>query len=144
MRTIKKVYGPYTRRDGRKHVIVMFTNGTRDTVSYPKYLMEQHLGRKLEDWETVDHINDDFTDDRLENLQILSRLDNYLKSVKPAEMVTFTCPQCGKEATKLARQIRANQGKQGRAGPFCSRQCSGRYGTDVQNSKTNELLRYVE
>lgn len=132
MRTIKKVYGPYTRRDGRKHVIILFTNGTRDTVSYPKFLMEQHLGRKLEDWETVDHINDDFTDDRLENLQILSRADNVKKSAKGEETITFICPVCNKEATKLARNVRHNQGTYRRLGPFCSRSCAGKHNAAIQ------------
>lgn len=124
MRTIKKVYGPYTRPDGRKHVIVVYTNKTRDTISYSKYLLEQHLGRKLESWETVDHINEDFTDDRLENLQILSRPDNAKKSSKQAEMITFICPICLKEATKLAREVRHNRAL-GRKGPYCSRRCGG-------------------
>lgn len=32
-----KVYGPYTRDDGRKHVIIN-NNGIHTTISYPKYL----------------------------------------------------------------------------------------------------------
>jgi hypothetical protein len=43
-----KIYGPYTRKDGRKHVIVHYDGGRIRTVSYPKWLMEQHLGRELE------------------------------------------------------------------------------------------------
>lgn len=76
-----KVYGPYTRKDGRKHVIIYDTETqSRRTVSYPRYLMEQHLGRELLPEEQVDHINEDFTDDRIENLQLLSRAENNRKS----------------------------------------------------------------
>jgi len=46
-----KVYGPYTRKDGRQHVI-LYENGTRKTVSYPKYLLETKLGRPLDSNET--------------------------------------------------------------------------------------------
>jgi hypothetical protein len=41
--------------------------------------MSVHLKRYLSVHETVDHINEDKTDDRLENLQILSTRDNIQK-----------------------------------------------------------------
>lgn len=63
-----KIYGPYTRLDGRKIIII---DGR--TVSYPKYLLEQHLGRKLTDNETCDHIDGDFTNNSISNLRVLSR-----------------------------------------------------------------------
>lgn len=120
-----KVYGPYTRPDGRKHVIVI-KNGMRRTVSYPKWLMEQHLGRELDpDLETVDHINDDFTDDRIENLQILTRVDHSRQDKKPAEMMNCICDVCGITFEILARQFRHNQENNGRKGPYCSRRCAG-------------------
>jgi len=121
-----KVYGPYERPDGRKHVIVI-KNNIRRTVSYPKYLMEQHLGRELDpDLETVDHINDDFTDDRIENLQILTRPDHTRQDAKPAEMMECICDVCGIHFTILASQFRHNQEVQGRTGPYCSRSCAGK------------------
>jgi len=78
-----KMYGPYLRKDGRKHILWYDTiTKQKITESYPKYLMEKYLGRKLTKDETVDHINNDFTDNRIENLQILSRRDNIIKSAK--------------------------------------------------------------
>lgn len=44
-----------------------------------RYLMEQHLGRKLETWEHVHHINNDSFDNRLENLEVLSNSDHQKK-----------------------------------------------------------------
>lgn len=41
-------------------------------VLHSRYVMEQHLGRKLLRNELVHHINDDSMDDRIENLQIMT------------------------------------------------------------------------
>lgn len=118
-----KVYGPYTRKDGRKHVM-HYDGVSKRTQSYPRYLMELYLGRQLETWETVDHINGDFTDDRIENFQLLTLAENIRKSAKPAEVYQFICPTCGKWSEKPAHKVRHNR-KQGKRGPYCSRRCAG-------------------
>lgn len=41
-----------------------------------RWIMQQHIGRKLETWEHVHHINDDPLDNRLENLTVLSNADH--------------------------------------------------------------------
>ena len=122
-----KIYGPYTRKDGRKHVIIIHDNGSRQTKSYPRLLMEQNLGRELTKEETVDHINNDFTDDRIENLQLLSLAENASKAMigREAQMYQFQCSCCGKESVKPLRDVKHNRNK-GKSGPFCSRQCAGK------------------
>jgi|ERR1044071_2543272 len=121
-----KVYGPYLRKDGRKHVI-LYDGKTKKTVSYPKWLMQNLLGRELDsNLETVDHKDEDFTNDSYDNLQLLTRRENIQKSHKPAETITFICPICKTTVTKFARVIRDNL-RQGKAGPFCSRSCAGKY-----------------
>ena len=123
-----KVYGPYTRKDGRQQVVLVHENSRKQTMSYPKYLMEQHLKRALLGSETVDHINNDFTDNRIENLQILTRAENAAKEMRRPERAKkfyeFTCPMCGTFAVKPLNFVKANKSK-GRAGPFCSRKCAG-------------------
>lgn len=130
-----KIYGPYTRKDGRQHV-VLIKEGKRTTMSYPKFLLEQKLGRSLLPTETCDHINGDPTDNRLENLQVLSRLDNIRKhaALRSGELGTFTCPICLSSFTKRMFNIRHNL-KQGHRGPFCSRSCAGKAGRVVQRQR---------
>jgi len=71
-----KIYGPYLRKDGRKHIIIIHNDGRSQTRSYPRLLLEQKLGRELKEDETVDHIDGDFTNDAPENLRVLSRAEN--------------------------------------------------------------------
>ena len=95
-----KVYGPYIRKkDGRKHVVIYDPTATpkRTTVSYPKYLMEQHLGRKLTDDETVDHIDEDYTNDAISNLRIIPRADNAKRSAPKMILVDGQCAMCGSD-----------------------------------------------
>lgn len=120
-----KIYGPYTRKDKRQHVIIV-DNGISKCISYPRYLLSKHLNRELLPEETVDHINNDFTDNRIENLQILSLSDNIKKQQKlnSRKTYTFNCPVCGVESTKYLNYVKNNWNK-GKKGPFCSRKCAG-------------------
>lgn len=125
-----KVYGPYTRADGRKHIIYYDFNNIRRTQSYPRYLMEQKLNRKLNSSEHIDHINGDHTDDRIENLQILSQKENNQKSMietnREAKYHDFICPICSKKSRILLRNYKRNQITKGHSGPYCSKSCTGK------------------
>jgi HNH endonuclease len=122
------VYGPYKRKDGRQHVI-HYIDGKRRTQSYPRFLMEKEIGRELLKEEHVDHINGDPTDDRIDNLQILSQLENNRKLIDQsghdARMKVCWCPVCDARFEILWSQYRANQIKQGKQGPYCSKRCNG-------------------
>jgi hypothetical protein len=125
-----KIYGPYTRKDGRQHVILIDHFGFRTTKSYPRYLMEKHLGRDLEEHETIDHIDEDYQNNSINNLQILSRKENASKTFKVfperrRKYITFNCPVCGKESTKPLNRVKGNR-KRGSRGPYCGRSCAGK------------------
>ena len=87
---IKKVYGPYKRNsDGRQMVVIHFEGDTKTGMSWARWQMIQKLRRPLDRWtEHVDHKNDNPQDDRIENLQILTPLENNRKALvgKPSPL----------------------------------------------------------
>jgi len=126
-----KVYGPYKRKDGRM-VVIVAKNDKRHTISYPKYLMEKHLGKKIKPNETIHHIDGDFTNNSIGNLQVLDRSE-HIKLERPIQTRNYTCPICNTKFTlcgrKLSRRL-SNEKRQPNkklAGPFCSKQCAGRH-----------------
>lgn len=92
-----KVYGPYTRKDGRQIVILKTPRiENRITISYPKYLVQCHIGRKLSSEETIDHIDGNFLNNNLSNLRIVSRSDHCRSHSFKKEEITRICKICGK------------------------------------------------
>ena len=82
MKPGKLIYGPYIdKRDNRKICEVKYKTGVKTTL-YARYKLEKHLGRALTKYETVDHIDEDPTNDRLSNLQVLSLSENVKKSMR--------------------------------------------------------------
>lgn len=127
-----KVYGPYTRKDGRQTVVVVENNGVTRTVSYPKWLMEMQLGRRLDpNLETVDHIDSNFLNNDMNNLRIVPRDQHSADDTRRVKKVKFKCAWCDKEFERSPRLIR-DKAKKNKAGPFCSRNCAGKYSRMLQ------------
>lgn len=138
-----KIYGPYkNKKDGRKKVIVYFPNGSHKTVSYPKYLMEVSIGRYLENDESVDHIDRDFSNDDLSNLRVRKNIDHFRLDAIRVRDIVVACSYCGTEFTIKGGTF----GQRLRRSPFvfCSRKCVGLYGTDVQNKKDVSHVKKVD
>ncbi len=127
-----QLFGPYKRRDGRQIVIVVNNRGRRRTVSYPKWLMEQHLGRKLDpDKETVDHIDSNFDNNNLDNLRIMPRKEHSAEDTRRVKNLKLECAWCNAPFERSPRLVRDKSKKQ-KAGPFCSRSCAGKYSRMLQ------------
>lgn len=127
------VHGPYKRKDSRYHVVLCSVNSKKKkTVSYPKAIVEIRRGSRLERNETVDHINGNFLDNSRKNLQVISREANASKGADKRKPVKCKCAWCNAEFELSAGQVNARA--KTKAGPFCSRSCSGRYGAQVQNT----------
>lgn len=81
-----------------------------------RVLMENHLGRMLEDAEVVHHKNKDSKDNHIENLEVMAHGD-HTKLHHPATILDVECAQCGKKFTRAKRSIRGER-------VFCSKSCS--------------------
>lgn len=118
--TSPTIYGPYLRKDGRKHIIIIYPDGRRRTKSYPKHLLEQKIGRELVDNETCDHDDGDFRNDDPTNLIVMSRSDNAIKA--SVCVVEFdNCKYCGR-----LFKLSAGQRNSKKDGPFCTKHCVGK------------------
>lgn len=97
--------------------------------------MSTHLGRILEKDEQVDHINNDKTDDRIENLQILSPKDNvdkYNASTKGKRYMLLKCPSCGSTFEKEYHNTFERVGSKFHC---CSRKCLHKFLTVVHTKE---------
>lgn len=96
-----KIYIVTNYNQGYRKAACIYKNGIHiKSVGYAKYLMEIHLGQYIPDGYEVDHINGDCTDDRIENLQVISRELNSLKEIYDHGAlnlnVMLKCPYCGR------------------------------------------------
>lgn len=122
------IYGPYKRADGRMHIVV-YNSNTRNkkTISYPKYILMQN-GYDISEDCHVHHIDGDYSNNSIDNLQIVENKDHmsYHKKYEIGQTVTLTCSFCGNDfeidISKLRYRFRKN-----RKNVFCSRNCSGNY-----------------
>lgn len=94
-------------------------NGEMHSMSYAKYLYTSHYNCDISEGVEVDHINGDKNDNRIENLQIISKNYNILKDHKHKTMVELECPVCHKKFLYEYRNLRTHKE------PCCSRHCGG-------------------
>lgn len=117
----------------------MYNDGTKKTVSYPKYLVEISQDRYLNDDETVDHIDSNFLNNDLSNLRVLSRKQHCENDVYRNKPTVVKCQWCNKEFT-IDKNISHRNIRN--SGYFCSRRCVGLYGKAIQENITYKS--YVE
>ena len=108
-----------TNKEPRRVATLRKSNGEMTSMSYAKYLYTSYYKTDIDDDLQVDHINGDKMDDRIENLQTISKRYNIQKDHKRKEMVICVCPVCQKEFLFLKRNLSSH------SNPCCSRKCGG-------------------
>lgn len=132
----KTVFGPYRRKnDGRQIIIIKHDDGSQETISYPKYILEQHLNRKLDkNTETVDHWDSNIDNNDISNLRIVPRDQHSADDTRRVKLIKLKCDNCNNSFERSPRLLR-DKSKKGVNGTFCSRQCAGSYSRQVQLGK---------
>lgn len=137
-----RVYGPYVRSvDQRVYYVLAKLEGSmvrkggkKKSILLSRLRVESSLGRVLTTEEEVDHKDGDKTNDQLENLQVLGRIEHKVKDGLRLGKIRRTrrkvkCPCCNAKFSCPAFRIKEAKvkGKQ----PCCSRSCASRmYGSN--------------
>lgn len=120
-------YNIYTNKDGRTRV---YNKETHSVTSYPRLIMEEHLGRKLLKTEDVHHIDGNPLNNDVTNLQVILHSEHDKmhaggnRKYYPKKMI---CPVCKNEFIWNERDQCRFVTRNNKTGPFCSRHCSGIY-----------------
>lgn len=130
---VVKICGPYLGKDGRYRIYLKFNDNSTSFMSYPKYLMECHLGRYLEKNETIDHIDKNPLNNDISNLRVIDRKDHVINDIIRNKDAVVKCTYCGKEFTINGSKLHnRNRKDRHQSGYFCSRSCCGKYGKEIQ------------
>lgn len=122
----------YLNKDGRMRI---YDTITHSVTSYPRILMEEYLGRPLEPYEQVHHIDGDPLNNDINNLTIMNIGEHQrFHNNRKYEDKEVECYYCHKKFTWTALQQRySNSNKHRHAHTaFCSRRCAGLYGREEQ------------
>jgi hypothetical protein len=121
------VYGPYNNSKDGRYRVVLYDGERKITRQYSKLKMEIKIGCRLGRDETVAHLDDNFHNDKYYNLAVIPRINHAAQDAIRVKRSKVTCAWCG----NIFYPTRGQDYK--KAGPFCSRRCTGYYGVSVQN-----------
>ncbi len=114
--------------EGRRTLALYNSHKDRTSTQYARYLMAVRLGRFLTKKEHIDHIDNDKTNDDIDNLQILSLRENNIKTHKKPD-VELNCPVCKKDFIRTRTQLRGRKHKINDNTICCSRRCGAKFRT---------------
>lgn len=143
----------YQNKDDRFRAYI---KSEKRVISYPRILMEEKIGRPLDQTEQVHHLNEDVTDNDPDNLSI-ELLGPHQKmhadSNRKYHDTIAICAYCRKLFLWTAEAQRDFDGRRSKLikrniplqfGPFCSRTCSGKFGADIQRQQKVQRLSFME
>lgn len=119
----------YTNPKDHRVRIIIYKDGKTTSMSYPKYLIEQHLGRKLHRSEHVHHIDGNPENNDLDNLMVIDcKLHEQMHNLKYYDKIAV-CDIChrsfiwtAKRQQEYYSRLRTHE-SQGII--TCSKRCAG-------------------
>ena len=134
----------YTNRKDNRAMLVIKDGDKITSKSYPRVIMERHLGRKLSPNEDVHHIDGDVTNNDIDNLTIIPHGEHQRQHKTKYTDKMAICQVCGKEFLWTTTRQRTYYIDK-RAGRnriiSCSKKCSCYFGKMVQLNRTDEIDR---
>lgn len=130
-----KVINTYKCKDGRVRAYCRDENDKPKVISYPRILMEESLGRPLEPYEDVHHVDEDTDNNTIDNLKVINHgVHQKLHFSKYFDKLTV-CEVCNKTFiwTSERQRLYYTDLKRGKNRIIsCSRKCSSYYGRQEQ------------
>lgn len=107
-----------------------------------RIIMEEHIGRLLQRDEIVHHHNEHRSDNRIKNLELMTNAEHTRQHMSTGKtMVDLICPTCNIQFSRVRSTTHLTKGG---TRTFCSRSCSGKFGSQnywgarsVQNHTTH-------
>ena len=125
----------YMCKDGRERVVIVDDNGKHTTKSYPRILMEKKIGRPLEPYEDVHHIDENPCNNSLDNLEIKIHGEHQREHSQYYKDTEEICMICGNKYIMTAKQWRKLSGNVLRCTGnrhgwlTCSKSCAAKAGS---------------
>lgn len=126
---------------GRKRVILYNNHNDRSTTSYARYLLCVKIGKLLPTEIEADHVDNDFTNDSIINIQPLHQTNNILKEklrYLEEEQIVYgvQCACCGIKFMITERNVKMKLA-QNVEYAFCSRSCASRFNSTSSSGAKN-------
>lgn len=123
---------------GRRYVkLVKPGTDIQYTMYLATALMAVHLNRVLQEDETVDHVNRNKTDDRIENLRILPRTSHSADDAVRVEITPVNCPVCNRVFRMTGKQLAYN--KASKSPVCCTPKCTKKLQEIRRTNRTDKL-----
>lgn len=125
----------YIGKDGRVRALVKTEHGY-SVVSYPRILMAEKLGRPLEPFEDVHHIDENPLNNNIDNLELVLHGEHQKRHVvmkyNDKEMICDVCGKCFIWTRKQQQRYYGDLKRGKNRIIACSRSCSSKYGREEQ------------
>ena len=119
----------FSEKNGRNYIVTQDEQGREKLTALARFNWENAYGPIPAGME-LDHKDGNKLNDNIDNLQLLTPLQNLNKSLRERgygpKHIEITCKFCGKKSMKRSKEVNKSI-RRGCDGPFCDASCSQKY-----------------